>query len=354
MPLSYKPQLDSLRAIAVSAVMVHHFLPMGRIIPEDFLTLGLLAVRLFFVLSGYLITGILLESRKAELGPALREFYTRRGLRILPIYYLTIFVLCALSFPPIRDLIYWHLAYASNVAFVIHPEQAGSAAHLWSLSVEEQFYLIWPLLILLVPAKHVLKVIVGAIAVGLIWKTATAFTPGSGLAGAYLMPACLDSLGIGALLAFCERGRPGWREKFMHGSLTLGAAIVVLQVALYVLDKDPRFFWSTSYLGVSLIFVWLVGRAADGFRGGLGALLELKPVLYIGKISYGIYLYHNFVPGLIRYVLGRSPSAVVMFLLACGVTVLIASLSWYLIELPIKRWRGKPDRLSHGVLATRS
>jgi len=88
---TYRPQLDAIRALAVGAVMVHHFLPVQRILPEDFLTLGLLAVRLFFVLSGYLITGILLRSRKAQFGQALKNFYIRRALRILPIYYLTIF-----------------------------------------------------------------------------------------------------------------------------------------------------------------------------------------------------------------------------------------------------------------------
>ena len=94
--LKYMPQLDTLRALAVLAVMVHHFLPVERYIPPDYITLGLLAVRLFFVLSGFLITGILLDYRSDERRYALRRFYLRRVLRIFPIYYLTLFIALAL------------------------------------------------------------------------------------------------------------------------------------------------------------------------------------------------------------------------------------------------------------------
>lgn len=88
--MSYRPQLDSIRAVAIGLVLLHHFLPLHRYVSEDFFSLGLLGVRLFFVLSGFLITGILLQYRTSRFSDAARQFYFRRALRIFPIYYLTL------------------------------------------------------------------------------------------------------------------------------------------------------------------------------------------------------------------------------------------------------------------------
>ena len=125
--LKYMPQLDALRALAVLAVMVHHFLPVDRYIPTDYITLGFLAVRLFFVLSGFLITGILLNYRSDERGNALRRFYLRRVLRIFPIYYLTLFIALALQVRSIQQGAFWHLTYLSNYVAPFHPEWMGSS-----------------------------------------------------------------------------------------------------------------------------------------------------------------------------------------------------------------------------------
>jgi peptidoglycan/LPS O-acetylase OafA/YrhL len=129
--------------------MVHHFLPVDHYIPTDYLTLGLLAVRLFFVLSGFLITGILLGYRRDEPKTALKRFYSRRILRIFPIYYLTLFVALALQVRPIQQGAIWHLTYTSNFIAPFHPEWMGPASHFWTLAVEEQFYLVWPCIMLL-------------------------------------------------------------------------------------------------------------------------------------------------------------------------------------------------------------
>ena len=121
----YMPQLDALRAIAVGAVILHHFLPLGRFIPYDFVTFGDLGVRLFFVLSGFLITGILLKCKsKVDLGDEspsfeLRQFYVRRFLRIFPVYYLTLAIVAILNVPTVRTTFFWHLSYLSNVYFAL-------------------------------------------------------------------------------------------------------------------------------------------------------------------------------------------------------------------------------------------
>jgi peptidoglycan/LPS O-acetylase OafA/YrhL len=366
-PALYRPQLDALRAIAVIAVLVHHFLPVAKFIPEDFLTLGLLAVRLFFVLSGYLITGILLRSKRQPLPLAFKQFYIRRTLRIFPIYYLTLAILVLLNVGAFRNFIFWHLLYASNILFALTPNAALSGGHLWSLSVEEQFYWLWPPLILLTPYMYLHKLITGTLVFGLLWKFFVAFglsghsypMVDSQLAGGILMPACLDSLALGALLALIEHDEnlKRYRGGFLRTSLRIGVLIVFCQVVLYLTQVDMRFFWATSYLGVSLIFVCLVGRASEGFAGNLGTLLSWRPLLYVGKISYGIYLYHNFMPGLTQYIfrlVGWSQSHSHMDVLvsasaATVLTLLISALSWHFIERPINSLKDRYGGLQQSV-----
>src|ERR1041385_4159129 len=174
--LKYMPQLDALRALAVLAVMVHHFLPVDRYIPTDYITLGFLAVRLFFVLSGFLITGILLNYRRLERCTALRRFYLRRVLRIFPIYYLTLFIALALQVRSIQQGAFWHLTYLSNYIAGFHPEWMGPASHFWTLAVEEQFYFVWPFIMLFTPRQHLAKVIIGTIALAVIFRAVVLWT----------------------------------------------------------------------------------------------------------------------------------------------------------------------------------
>jgi len=345
----HKPQLDALRAFAVIAVLIHHFFPVQRFIPDQFLTLGLLGVRLFFVLSGYLITGILLEARARPFLQSLAQFYTRRTLRIFPIYYLLLLVCCMVGYQPIKSYISWHLCYLSNLLFILHPAAGRPyTQHLWSLSVEEQFYLVWPLLMLLAPRRWLLKLVSLVICGSIIWKTAIAFSVryNTGLLGDWAVFACMDSLGLGAMLALFEWDEylASWRHKLLRWSVGCGGVIVLLQAAQFI-SGQRTVFEATSYLGVSLVFVWLIGRAADGFGGKLGFLLETRPLLYIGKISYGIYLYHNFMPPIIRFLTTKAGSPVregiMMATLSVVATFALASVSWKMIENPINQLKRK-------------
>jgi peptidoglycan/LPS O-acetylase OafA/YrhL len=148
-------QLDGLRAVAVGAVMLQHFwLGAGLF---DF---GAMGVRLFFVLSGFLITGILLKSRElldsGEQRPsfALGRFYIRRFLRIFPLYYAVLLAAWLLRLWGTRGEMGWHLAYLTNVDLFLRGRWWGDISHFWSLAVEEQFYLVWPLVILLAPRRR--------------------------------------------------------------------------------------------------------------------------------------------------------------------------------------------------------
>lgn len=348
-PLHYKPQLDALRAIAALAVLVQHFSN------QDFVPLrvfqlgyiGLLGVLLFFVLSGYLITGILLSSRASRFQTELKRFYIRRTLRIFPTYQLTLLILFVAGVPSVTRYIFWHALYVSNILFVLKPQVAAPIVHLWTLSVEEQFYLIWPLLILVVPYKHLFRLILWAIGIGIGWKALIIGMVGDHVAGGMPVISCLDSLAVGALLAYVEQDEKFRlkRQNIISGLLAFGSAIMLIQVVMFITDSRIGFRLVTAYLGPSLVFVWFVGKAAVGFTGWFGAVLDWRPLCYLGKISYGVYLYHYFMPDVVQSiisVLGFSqPGNLPVTLLAFALTVLTAALSWHLVEKPISALKEK-------------
>ena len=357
------PQLDGLRALAVGAVLVHHFLPLQRFIPDNFVSFGELGVRLFFVLSGFLITGILLKCRidsdssNEPRSFKLRQFYVRRFLRIFPVYYLTLAIVVLLNLPTARETIFWHLSYLSNVYFALRGGFEGPLSHFWSLAVEEQFYLIWPWLIIFPPKKYLHSTLIITIILAPLFRLIMHVLWESEVASAILLFGCLDALGLGALLAYyhservLEQKAPG----FLNFSLYTGILLFAVLLVARVFNTGRWLTLAAMYLATSLLFVWLVGRAAPGFKGWIGKALELRPVVYIGRISYGIYIFHNFMPlivpkffGIIGlpYPQGRGAS-IQQFVILCVATLVFASLSWRFFEGPINSLKrhfqyGKP------------
>src|SRR5687768_1429660 len=161
---SYFRQLDALRALAVSMVIFSHWPGYHHDMWSDdlFWFNGEIGVKLFFVISGFLITGILLDERikadQNDLGKAslLKTFYIRRFLRIFPLYYATLFVAFVLGHPDVVASWKWQVTYLSNFFYAMRGEYLGEVSHFWSLAVEEQFYFVWPLIILFVPKKWLL------------------------------------------------------------------------------------------------------------------------------------------------------------------------------------------------------
>lgn len=346
----YMLQLDSLRGIAVFGVMCHHFLYTSSF----FSYYGSAGVQLFFLLSGYLITGILLKckdivtSGKQNVHFIIQRFYIRRFLRLVPAYYLLLIITAIINIEPVRKSLIWHLTYTSNFYFSIINNWDGPVSHFWTLSVEEQFYLIWPFFILLVPNKMLLTSMLMVAALGPIsrffciemelskfWLWTSIFTN-------------LDSLAMGGVLAFCTYNKKQLKQ-FKIYLCNFGLRIGI-PLYIFCLTNNYHHFLSDTWLEIlnqtiqSFCFVWLVDRAAQGFRGITGTILELRLLTYLGKISYGIYLYHNFIPVLLAkfsaYILiywGFNLS--INFFHEVIITVIIAILSWHLIEKPINNFK---------------
>ena len=355
----YMPQLDGLRAFAVGAVLIHHFFQPARVGGVDFALLG---VWLFFVLSGFLITGILLRSRDQidysgyQGGFVLRQFYIRRFLRIFPLYYLVLAVAAILDLGDVRDTIFWHLAYMSNYLFAARQHWGTLTAHFWSLSVEEQFYILWPALILFAPRRLLLKIIIAAIAIGPIFRAGGHFLDFNWIARLTVSLASLDALGLGALLAYCSHhvsDKPTLIKHLKRCICWLGAPGLILLLCLHKLETYKLVShvtensWFIEPILWALLFVWVINRASSGFRGIGVKILELKPLVYTGKISYGIYVYHPFIYFLVPIVFFqmnidffRLPRGI-QFGLLVVITVGMAALSWDFFENPLNSLKNR-------------
>jgi peptidoglycan/LPS O-acetylase OafA/YrhL len=340
-------QLNSLRTFAVAMVIIHHWLPdffLAKLFP-----LGEMGVILFFVLSGFLITEILIryklkaEQKKQPWFNALKVFFIRRSLRIFPVYYVTIlFYFFVFNIRELHDNFGYYFFYATNLYFFkIH--HWGFGSHLWTLAVEEQFYVIWPLVIFLVPVKKLVHVVLLFILIGImskiIWPPLPPLT-------AILAPHCFESFGLGALFAVVKLTNLPLLKKFKQALFVV--SIFLTAFFLYAVFFKIVLNIIYSRLILSILSLSLIIKTVDGFKGLLKQILENKALSYLGMISYSIYLFHNFVPGLLQGFVFRffgiqlqnlNPSF--MNIIYLFVLILVSILSWHVIENPINKYKSK-------------
>jgi peptidoglycan/LPS O-acetylase OafA/YrhL len=361
----FMPQLDSIRFLAVLLVFSYHLLPDLGLTSSKYFDLGT-AVSFFFVLSSYLLSRILLAGRHKAEGTGIprvqvvKLFLARRALRILPLYYG--FLLLLLLLPGLKNWIIWenlgwHVAFLSNFQFYADQQWGYYIPHFWTLAVEEQFYLVWPWVILFVPVRHLPKVFLGMIGSGVLfrglyyWQLAD--PQSQEVPFSILTPMNIDSFGFGALLAyqhtiglFSPSHFKKWLSLGTIGALGVWIALAIgeIELALWSLDR--------TFVGIMGMAVLL--KASTGF-GGVGKIvLENKVFLYLGKISYGIYVYHFIVPKLysmgLKYLSVRSvrltghnylelfdftKNEMAGYLVYLLLTILMASASWHFFEQPI-------------------
>ena len=283
-----------------------------------------MGVRLFFVLSGFLITQILMASREQPLGVSLRSFYIRRSLRIFPVFYAVLATAWLLNIGPVRQTFAWHISYLTNAYLFQRNDWHGSISHLWSLAVEQQFYLLWPFLILRAPDRWRTTVIVCVMGAAPLSRMVI-----GGPMTSVLPTSCLDSLGAGALLAIPTAARQARRLGDIAGIPVLAAAL-----CLGPLTQDAVVSEILIDVGVSLTAMWIVGTAATTRRW---SVLSARPMRWVGTISYGAYLIHGFAPYLAgRYIVGFTAMAWPLRTAILVVSTLAAAqLSWVFLESPL-------------------
>lgn len=353
--------LDGLRGIAILAVMASHLFAVNyagssapvRVLGRIFYY-GWMGVDLFFVLSGFLITGILVDSREGA--GYFRNFYMRRVLRIFPLYYGVLFLLLALT--PVLG-IQWHgifvplLLYLQNFqefnryTFSLSPDI--SLNHMWSLAIEEQFYLLWPLLVYVARTRRrvlVLALCLSAVALGL--RVLLMAVWGNAYAAHHSMFARADSLLLGAALAMLFRDREMWPRVLRWAPWAFAgcAGLVLLSLGAGGVRVFASQYW-VFCLRFSVVAVASAGLLAWSLRPGVVAsVFSVRVLRFFGKYSYGLYVLHmTFLPLLSR--VGRAalfalyPSkafavagtAALVLLLSCAA----AWLSFQLYEKPFLR-----------------
>jgi peptidoglycan/LPS O-acetylase OafA/YrhL len=325
--------LDGLRALAVLAVIQQHW---GVAWLNRAIGPGGFGVNCFFVLSGFLITGILLSTRQpSDQGRTLTTFYLRRALRIFPAYYVMLLV-AALVTRDVAEQWPWHAAYLSNVKLAIDQRWPGAAAHLWSLSVEEQFYLVWPALVLFTPRRLLEPVIAGVIVAGPIWRLLIlSVTDGNGFAAANSLLGASDCLAIGGWLA-CRRERAA--PPLPHVTLAAGVLVWIGGHIAGRMDPGSDVPVIAGGTSASLMFAWVVDRVSREVRGT--GWLAWQPLVFIGTVSYGVYLVHNFVPALTNLVSPQLGAWMYrhgagQFAAVALISVGLATVSWYAMERPL-------------------
>ncbi len=347
---AYMPQLDSLRAFAVLIVLASHYLDLDRL-PYSLQRVwwGGFGVQLFFVLSGFLITGILLrcrtqsETQKISYRSALLKFYARRSLRILPLYYGLIILGMLLKLPDARS--YWPslFTYTFNFAIAKTGEWPMHYTPFWSLAIEEQFYLLWPWWIVFCPKQWIIYGVGALLLVGPAWRYLGDSLAWNETARLCLTPASLDMLGYGALLAAIFQTPQG--PKSIHVILDRAAPVAFISLCILItataIDLWP-FNWYSWAIGTaaSIVFMWLVSIAARGAQGFWGVIFNSKLLQYLGRISYGIYAFHLFVQPAVQRMAGKLGWFIpwrgwVMFVVASGASVVFAAASWRYFEGPL-------------------
>jgi peptidoglycan/LPS O-acetylase OafA/YrhL len=368
------PALDGLRGIAVLTVVVLHFsflhphtaaeLTFFRIT-----SIGWMGVDLFFVLSGFLITGILIDARnKAHY---FRTFFIRRTLRIFPLYYaFLLIVLVVLPYarstaPETNEL--WLVAYLGNVLMATAGWEGmpSHTTHLWSLSIEEQFYLVWPFVVYRVDNRRLVRICAAAFGLAIATRAGLFAATADGIAGYTLLPARLDPLAAGALLATLLRIPGGfdlvrrWVRPVATGSLAVLAGVAALNVHSAPLDSLlPPLALSVQVVGYSAIALLAAAVVASAVATPAGSMLDClltaRPLLSLGRYSYAIYLFHVPLRDALRSHFERAGTLPLLFgsqlaaqfaviAFGLGLSWLVALVSWHGFE---KHFIALKDRLA--------
>jgi peptidoglycan/LPS O-acetylase OafA/YrhL len=340
------PQLDGLRAIAIILVFIQH--------GTDQLPIGWIGVHLFFVLSGFLITRILWSARKDEFYWS--PFYIKRATRILPPL-IPFFIVCAFVVK-----IKWktvglaYIFFGANIVPSVTNVPLTELAVLWSLAVEEHFYLVWPFATRYLRRKSLIVLLVVIMIVEPVARGLATHHVTGWLSIYQLTFFQLDGLGAGALLALLVQNPAllKWLGRYA------GAGAVLSGVIFAVCSRNPMFsreqnsvtFNLFGYTLLVLVFAFALAYLFANGQSWIGRALSVRPMVVLGAVSYGVYLYSGLIGDVVRWAIPitlhhRGAMGYLRLVIEFMLSVLVSWVSFRFYESPIIRWgRGKANALS--------
>jgi peptidoglycan/LPS O-acetylase OafA/YrhL len=355
-------ELDGLRGVAVLLVLFHHLVIHSKMTRDSFLDINTyklaasawIGVDLFFVLSGFLITGILYDSKNAK--GYFRNFYSRRALRIFPLYFgiLALILAARPSLLP-ADAQLWFWTYLSNIYIVVENgwPDPPHLNHFWSLAIEEQFYLLWPLAVLAFGRQQLIRLSIACMIIAFVLRVISPLGM-SPLDGYMLLPTRMDALAAGAVVALLIRSDEGrnfvrtWAAPSLYATGILIFALFQHKWGLYELNPLVRTFGYTllAVAAASLIGVLVTANDKRWLRRGL----SMPWLMQLGKYSYGIYVLHHPIIFVLRgagidarlfpQMFDSSLPGVLMFAAVAGcITLSSAMLSYHCWELPFLKMK---------------
>ena len=360
------PVLDGLRGIAILLVLVTHFCvftyrPFIDLLFFKAAAAGWIGVDLFFVLSGYLITGILLDAKGAP--GYFRTFYTRRVLRIFPLYYgvlIALFFVVPFLLSERPDLVRsltngqgWYWIYMTNIFFAAGNWEVKNAlhtGHLWSLAVEEQFYLLWPFVVLALSRRHLMRVCAGAVTASFLIRCGMRAFHATPEMVYLLLPTRMDGLAVGAAIAIAARGSEGLARWLRPALIAMGVAGVGFSAVVIVEHGFDAFGIPMQTFGYSLLAIVLGGVLVVVLIRQPRLLADPR-LVFFGRYSYGLYVLHPVCLILLPWlgftadkwptVMGSHVPGVLLFgLVSTSMSVIFALISWHCYEkhfLKLKR-----------------
>jgi peptidoglycan/LPS O-acetylase OafA/YrhL len=330
---AHDPAFDGLRGLAILLVMLYHFnvlhqpTTLGEAVWRGVMNTGWMGVDLFFVLSGYLITSILLDDKEREQGRVVEDsrrssflafagrFWARRVLRIFPLYYLFLFV-SFVVLPRVAPIIgnggittllphegWWFWLYLPNILFAQMGDFVGGRHfHLtWSLGVEEQFYFVWPVIVWLLDRRRLRMLVIALIVCALGWRVVMAARDAPWIAIFVLPYTRMDALAAGAFVALIGDDERRWLRMLARTIVALGLAYIVTQV--YTRGQYAQFMPGvvTHGLTVNALFgaALLFSVRTSPKDGWWRRLFSLAGLRVFGRYAYGLYLVHIFVQHLL-------------------------------------------------------
>ncbi|MEH1792139.1 acyltransferase family protein [Nostoc sp.] len=329
--------LDGLRGIAALMVMFFHFnwQSFNFSLINKVAVFGQTGVDLFFVLSGFLITRILIFTKENHSNNFFYNFYIRRSLRIFPLYYgfliLVYFVLPLFKIdntPPLSNQL-WYYLYLQNIpaTFTDLNLQSSGPGHFWSLAVEEHFYLFWPLLVYFLPSKRLLWASLGIILLALVIRIILL----THNIGVFYFTLCrFDALAMGSLLAYLEykNDLSIYRKYFVN--IGIFSLVLLLITWRFTGGQGLDFIEMLKFTMIALFYLCLVGYLSIEKHQNLIPKIVSNPLLvFTGKISYGLYVFHPLIFGIIG---NQNQNFYVCIVTSLFLTYLIAYLSYELYE----------------------